>query len=260
MIEKTRHYGEILFTVLNRRGTDMQRAFVEKGSWRVAASATCDAAQQTMATLRVSALAGVAVLGLMMAPDLKQEPPHRAASVVIVSTAPDIIPAKSLERVPGHETAESGDVTSTAPTRRWRSQADPHGSQSQVIITPKPAVHAAIEVVDAMTLRAGEMVVRLAGLAPPDGKTACRRLDGLVVSCADRAVSYLQLLVKGRSVACARAGVSPDGVEKGQCRIGESDIAEQMVRQGWARAEAQPEERFLVAEAAARKQKLGIWR
>ncbi len=238
----------------------MRRAYVEQGTWRVAIAAACDASQQKMATLRVSALAGVAVLGLMMSPDLKQSQTEINPSRLIVSTAPDIISTKSIERVPGqtvtdHDTLLHSDVTSTAPTRRWRSQPDP-----DVIVTPKPAVHAAIEVMDGNTLRAGEMVVRLAGLSLPDGNRTCRRLDGLAVSCADRAVSYLQLLVKGRAVACSRAGITSDGVEKGYCRIGESDIAEQMVRQGWAKAEAEPEERFLVAEAAARKQKLGIWR
>jgi endonuclease YncB( thermonuclease family) len=255
MIEKTRHYGETLFTLSSERGMIMRRAFVEQGSWQSAIVAACDASQQKMATLRVSALAGVAALGLMIAPDMKAPMQGPVQAPVIVSTAPEIIVAKSIERVPGQEHLSHRDVTSAAPTRRWRSQADP-----DVIATPRPAVHAAIEVVDGMTLRAGDMVVRLSGLSLPDDNSICRRLDGLAVSCTDRAVSYLQLLVKGRAVACARAGVSPDGVEKGQCRIGESDIAEQMVRQGWAKAEEQPEERFLVAEAAARKQKLGIWR
>jgi endonuclease YncB( thermonuclease family) len=255
MIEKTRHYGETLFTLFKERGAIMRRAFVEQGKWRVSVAAACDAAQQKRATLRVSALAGVGVLGLMMVPDMKAPQRVPILAPIMVSTAPEIIPAKNMARVPQQDVVTQADVTGAAPTRRRRSQPDSDG-----VAAPKPAVHASIEVVDSMTLRAGDMVVRLAGLAAPEDKRICQRLDGLAVSCIDRAISYLQLLVKGRAVACARAGISQDGVEKGQCRIGESDIAEQMVRQGWAKAEAEPEERFLVAEAAARKQKLGIWR
>ncbi|MGL4635704.1 MAG: thermonuclease family protein [Beijerinckiaceae bacterium] len=237
----------------------MHRAYVEKGSWQIIASAACNPSQQKLATLRVSAFAGIAAIALMMGPDLKQMHADHTPIRAVISTAPDIIPAKSMERVPEQQAAAHEDITSTAPTRRWRSQTDPN-----VIATPRPSVHAAIEVMDGATLRAGEMVVRLAGLSLPTENQTCRRLDGLAVSCIDRAVSYLQLLVKGRSVACERAGVSDDGIEKGRCRIGDSDIAEQMVRQGWAKAEVstdiKPEERFLVAEAAAKKQKLGIWR
>lgn len=238
----------------------MHRAFVEHGMWRVAVNAVCDASQQKQATLRVSALAGIAVLGLMMVPDIQRETPVTTPAQIILSTAPEIIPAKSIERVPGGQTQVTDDVTSAATVRRWRSLVASGAITAESIATARPAPHAAIEVVDPTTLRAGEMVVRLAGVISPPGNTTCRRLDGLAVPCADRAISYLQLLVKGRAVACSRAGLAPDGVEKGQCRIGESDIAEQMVRQGWAKAEDQPEERFLLAEAAARKQKLGIWR
>jgi endonuclease YncB( thermonuclease family) len=241
----------------------MHRAFVEKGVWRVAVATACDPSQQKMATLRVSALAGLTVLGLIMGPDFRQTELTRHQTPVIVSTAPDMVSFKDPERVAGHASSQvsdrdlplQGDITSTAPTRRWRPQTDPN-----VIVTPKPIVHDTIEVVDASTLRAGGMVVRLTGMIAPDEKLTCRRLDGLTVPCVDRAISYLQLLVKGRAVACERAGVAGDGVEKGHCRIGDSDIAEQMIRQGWAKADAQPEQRFLLAQASARKQKLGIWR
>jgi endonuclease YncB( thermonuclease family) len=104
------------------------------------------------------------------------------------------------------------------------------------------------------------MLVRLSGMSLPRDGMTCKRLDGLAVPCLDRASSYLQLLVKGRAVACDRAGVATDGTDLGRCRVGETDIAEQMIRQGWASATEASEKRLVVAEAAARKQKLGIWR
>jgi endonuclease YncB( thermonuclease family) len=109
-------------------------------------------------------------------------------------------------------------------------------------------------------IRAEGGVYRLAGIALPETGRMCRRIDGLAVQCLDRAQSYLQLLVKGRSVFCERAPQISDGVLEANCRVGDADLAEQLVRQGWARAGEKPEERFVLAEAAAKRQKLGIWR
>ena len=104
------------------------------------------------------------------------------------------------------------------------------------------------------------MTVRIAGLALPTADKTCRRLDGLSVACLSRAESYLELLVRSRAVACDRAGVADDGVALGRCRIGETDIAEQMVRQGWAEAADREAPALVMAEAQAKRQKLGIWR
>ena len=226
----------------------MRRAFIANGSWQGMAEDHCDAAQQRIATLRVSALAGLATLALLAGPGAGAFATVEDAPRAKLVAMPEMISAKPADRVPGL------DETTSAFRRRARPEAEPTAAPQA------PAEAGRIEVVDAATLRAGAMVVRIAGIAPPPGEKSCRRLDGLAVSCLDRAESYLELVVRNRAVACDRAGVAADGVETGRCRAGETDIAEQMVRQGWAQAADRDEPRLVMAEAQAKRQKLGIWR
>jgi endonuclease YncB( thermonuclease family) len=175
----------------------------------------------------------------------------------VVIAAPEIITAKIEDRVPASALPPS-------PFRRRAAAPDePSAEAARPETTGTPRTMASAreaEVVDAGMIRAGDATYRLAGVVLPETTRMCRRLDGLAVACLDRAHSYLQLLVKGRAVACERAPQTSDGPIEGNCRIGDADIAEQLVRQGWARAADKPEERFLVAEAAAKRQKLGMWR
>ena len=268
MIENTGYYGKTLFTVTSHAQEldAMFRAFIEKGIWHISQtrlsqvrdvqefSAQCiNADVQKMATLRVSALAAIATLAVMAGPEFRNTAVIASPAAVAASTVPEMVSAKSQDRVPNFD-----DMTSLAPTRRKVRPNDDGALQNAGL--PELQPYAGIEVVNATTLRSADMTVRLAGIALPQAEKVCRRLDGLAVSCADRAISYLQLLVKGRAVACEKAGVATDGVEKGRCRIGETDVAEQMVRQGWAKVGDNPDGWLVVAEASARKQKLGIWR
>jgi endonuclease YncB( thermonuclease family) len=227
----------------------MNRAFIQSGQWQVIEGAASMAPVHGKATLRGSAVAGLMTLALFAAPEFSLPEAMTTASPASAITAPEMVSHKAVDRVPS-----APEITSSFTRRK----AHPDVETAAAHETAKP--FPGIEIVDGLTLRAGEMTVRIAGLASPDANRTCRRLDGLAVPCADRATSYLELLVKGRAVACDRAGVAEDGIEKGRCRIGETDIAEQLVRQGWARAEAKAEPRLVMAEAAARKQKLGIWR
>ncbi len=232
----------------------MERAFVANGSWqsairRDAAALACDPAVQRKATLRVSALAALVTLGLTAGPDFRPDPALTEAPRRVAVAMPEIVTVKPADRVP------SAGETTSAFQRRPRSTPDA-APVAEAPAVPPPG----IEIVDAGTLKAGSMVVRIAGLAAPSADRTCRRLDGLAVPCVSRAESYLELLVRGRAVACDRAGVAEDGVPLGRCRIGEIDIAEQMVRQGWAEAADRDQPALVMAEAQARRQKLGIWR
>jgi endonuclease YncB( thermonuclease family) len=266
MIGKTGHYGEALFTLLQTKaeGRAMSNpfakpAFIENGQWRITAASACDAVVQRKATLRVSALAGIVTLALFAGPELRLTIPEAHAPRAPLVSQPEMVSFKPADRVPGSEKAGSQtfaalEITSTAPARLSVGAIE----TSSAIETPR--AHPAIDVVDGATLRAGDILVRLSGIALPQEDRTCKRLDGLAVPCLDRASSYLQLLVKGRAVACDRVGIAADGTDMGRCRVGETDIAEQMIRQGWASAAEASEKRLVIAEAAARKQKLGIWR
>lgn len=258
MIPKTGHYGAVLLTVCeDMKGRSMitisSRAFIENGIWQGSLTA-CDAIVQRQATLRVSALAGLVTLALLAGPELRLPQSDAQQTRLPLISQPEMVSAKPIDRVPDHAPAID-EVTSSAPARP-QSRLD-----AEMVESASPALqsHQPIEILDPTLLRAGDMQVRLAGISIPQGGKACRRLDGLTVSCSDRAASYLQLLVKGRSVACDKAGIAKDGMTMGHCRIGEIDIAEQMLRQGWAQIEGKAQKRLVLAEAAARKQNLGIW-
>jgi endonuclease YncB( thermonuclease family) len=239
----------------------MPRAFIQNGIWRAQPAIVLDAQVQRQATFRVSIAAAIATLAFAAlhdrgAPALPPEPVRAA-----IISAPEIIIAKADERVPAipalaspyRRRAPLVETSEAAPSPAAAASGSPEDARPSA-----PAREALV--LPAGMIRAGDADYRLSGIMLPENDRMCRRLDGLAVSCADRAQSYLQLLVKGRAVSCERAAQTSDGPPEANCRVGEADIAEQMVRQGWARATERPEERFLLAEAAAKKQKLGIWR
>jgi endonuclease YncB( thermonuclease family) len=230
----------------------MARAFIHNGVWRIQPSLAFDAPAQKMATLRVSIAAALATLAMAAMPERAPDAAPRARPMLMAQ--PVMMPMKIEDRVPSLPEAIS-------PFRRRPPMADAPVEPSETTAATRTArVSEAVEALDAGTVRAGTDTFRLAGIVTPETGASCRRLDGLAVPCADRAHSYLQLLVKGRAIVCARAPQLGDGQPEANCRVGDADIAEQLVRQGWARAADKPEERLVLAEAAAKKQKLGIWR
>jgi endonuclease YncB( thermonuclease family) len=232
----------------------MARAFIHQGVWRIRPAPIVDPQGQKRATLRVSAAAalGTLALAVLQAGPAAEAPVLRKSAVI---AQPELVSIKSVDRVPSLPEA-------TSPFRRRASAVETVEATAPEATAGLRTVQTAREAdaVDAGMIRAGDRLYRLAGIVTPETGRACRRLDGLAVPCADRAHSYLQLLIKGRAVTCERAPQSSDGAVEATCRVGDADIAEQLVRQGWARAADKPEERFLLAEATARKQKLGIWR
>ncbi|MEJ1159515.1 thermonuclease family protein [Prosthecomicrobium sp. N25] len=114
-------------------------------------------------------------------------------------------------------------------------------------------------VADARTLTGDGRRIRLSGLAlPPEGK-ACRKLDGTAEPCRDRARTQLELFLRHRPVVCAVPAGSKAAAD-GRCRIGEADVAEWLVRSGWALAEVDAPEKLRKAAAEAQRQRLGMWR
>jgi endonuclease YncB( thermonuclease family) len=237
----------------------MPRAFIQNGVWRARPMPEIDAPAQRQATLRVSIAAAVATLAFTALQDGRPaQAPAPVAKAVLISAPEIVIAAKADDRVPSMGAEPLSPFRRRAPVQETPAAEVSTPETTATARTAKSAREA--EVVESGMIRTADDTYRLAGIALPETARQCRRIDGLAVGCLDRAQSYLQLLVKGRAVSCERAPQKNDGPLEANCRIGDADIAEQMVRQGWARAGEQPEERFVVAEAAAKKQKLGIWR
>jgi hypothetical protein len=84
-------------------------------------------------------------------------------------------------------------------------------------------------VVDARTVIAGDLRITLAGLALPRADEICPTLDGRAELCASRGATQLELLTRWRTVSCRYREAAP-GRAVGSCRVGESDLAERMLR------------------------------
>jgi hypothetical protein len=86
-----------------------------------------------------------------------------------------------------------------------------------------------VAIVDARTLAAGDLRITLAGLALPRADEICPTIDGRAEACTSRGATQLELLTRWRKVSCRYRETAP-GEAVGSCRVGESDLAERMLR------------------------------
>ncbi len=111
--------------------------------------------------------------------------------------------------------------------------------------------------VDAGTLKAGEVTLIVAGVEPVAREARCTE-GAQAWPCATRARTALRGWLRGRSVFCA---VPPEAAETREitaaCRIGEEDVGDWVVRNGWGRAA--PGGPYEAAEREARQARRGVW-
>jgi endonuclease YncB( thermonuclease family) len=120
------------------------------------------------------------------------------------------------------------------------------------------------EVVGQATAMAGDVLkvagtaVRLSGIEVPERAQLCGR-DTARWRCSDAAQSALVKVVGGRPVRCRLSGTDKAGVPHGHCSIDRVDINAELVRQGYAFAEAGATSPYGAQEADARNAKAGMW-
>ncbi len=113
--------------------------------------------------------------------------------------------------------------------------------------------------VDGDTLDLDGKRVRLEGIdAPEMGQTCGRRWIG-TWNCGRAAQKALNGLVDGRRIECQSKGQDKYGRELGICFVDGRDINAELVRQGMAWAFVKFSQSYIGQEAAARKDKTGIW-
>lgn len=106
------------------------------------------------------------------------------------------------------------------------------------------------------TIRIGPRRVRFDGIATPRPRAMCGE-----VNVQREATNALRTLIRSDEVRCAISDL-PDaqGRDIARCRVGETDIAAQMVADGWARdAPAHSGGAYADEEAAARQAQRGVW-
>ena len=115
---------------------------------------------------------------------------------------------------------------------------------------------------DGDTLSLDGTSVRLIGIDAPELDQICS--EGFQASqreyrCGLEAVALLTSLVSDFHVACGPYGKREDGVLVGTCYAGGRDVAEVMVREGWAIADPKGSARYINAANRAREQAWGVW-
>ncbi len=107
-------------------------------------------------------------------------------------------------------------------------------------------------VIDAGTLRIGDKVLKLDGVIAPSARQKCLK-GALPWLCGAAARTHLVNLVENRTVRCLKAGPY-----HARCFTGGTDLAQSLVRNGWA-VPAKSGVVYHDAEDAARREKLGMW-
>lgn len=122
---------------------------------------------------------------------------------------------------------------------------------------------AEVAVVDGQTLRLGDAVVRLQGVAAPSRGTLCLRPDNSRFDCGAEASAALARLLRGLAVSCRLFGRDTAGFVQGLCEAGERDVNRLMVASGWARARSSAPgfaaASFTEEEEQARAAHRGLW-
>ena len=174
------------------------------------------------------------------------------------------LPARSDEIF----TASLPDINSTslvygsiAPTANF-----PLSRESNDSIWDRPApvgqtISGRAEIIDTLTLSVGSQKVRLAGLELPAEGSSCTLLSGSKGDCRTAAADQLGFFLRWRAVTCNVSHQSDDeGMPLADCRVGESDIGEWLVRRGWVLPQAAATQNYRAALLFAQSYKLGQWR
>jgi endonuclease YncB( thermonuclease family) len=129
-------------------------------------------------------------------------------------------------------------------------------------VTPKETTkrYYRVKVRDAGTLQSGKVVIRLSGITAHTADATCKDANGKSWPCGAAAKTALAGLIRARAVPCALPKSGEQNIFDGRCAVGGTDLATWLVRQGWAMPKAPNEAALAKAAAAAKSEKLGLWR
>ena len=124
----------------------------------------------------------------------------------------------------------------------------------------EPKLYSRVTVRDGGTLQSGDAVIRLAGIAARDADATCKSANGKSWPCGAAAKSALTRLIRSRAVTCELPKQSAQKDVVARCSVAGADLSTWMVRQGWAEPKDTNEPKLAQAAAAAKQDKLGLWR
>lgn len=212
---------------------------------RVMSARTAPEPSPTMAAPTLSIVATEVTgfpLSAVLADAAGAPPAQRTAPPLPADRATSAFLIRSGERVASRTLHDPSPTPSNEP----RTVQDPPETAST---TPNERV----TVADPRTLRVGDRLVRLAGLAEVAAGTPCRALDGRPQDCAERTIAQLAVFIEGKTPTCRSVG------DAHLCRVGSTDLADWLVRRGLARPEGADGARYAEAATFARRHRLGLW-
>jgi endonuclease YncB( thermonuclease family) len=115
------------------------------------------------------------------------------------------------------------------------------------------------QIVDADTVYIGQTKIRLQGVDAPEMDQVCLNATGKPWTCGIDARAALQRHSDGRSWLCRTSGVNRYGRDLGTCYVGNEDINDWLVREGWALAFRRYSMVYVPDEERARNSRKGLW-
>jgi endonuclease YncB( thermonuclease family) len=113
--------------------------------------------------------------------------------------------------------------------------------------------------IDGDSLRKGESEYRLHAIDAPEFRQSCKTAEGKDYACGRESHEALKKLISGRTLDCAVTETDRYRRLVAECRSGELNVNDEMVRQGWAIAYIAHGLDHAAAEAEARAARRGIW-
>ena len=126
-------------------------------------------------------------------------------------------------------------------------------------MTPATRVAGAAQVIDGDTLVIGERRIRILGIDAPERDQTCHDGAGHTWHCGADARRALAAHVARQQVSCHVAGQDRYGRDLARCAIGVTDLAEWLVREGWAVPAGDEQGRYRAAGREAEASRKGIW-
>ncbi len=152
------------------------------------------------------------------------------------------------------------------PGGRWRGILDVSATLALISLAVWGVRHLGrfdggeVRVIDGDSLIVDGREVRLHGMDAVELHQTCREPDGREWPCGRLARAHLRKLVRGRSLTCRTVDEDRYGRIVARCVTdGGLDVAERMVRDGWAVAYMRHSPLYVAAERDAREARRGIW-
>jgi endonuclease YncB( thermonuclease family) len=167
------------------------------------------------------------------------------ALVGALGSAPAATVAAQEERAP----AAGAPSRKVIQTKRLRVPADLF--ERDVVFFKRAQVEAG------GTIRADGHTLDLYGLELVRRNRICAS-EGARWACGQRAFMAMRGLLEGQSISCSF--IAAAGSPKAVCRVGDTDVTQWLLSQGWAElVEGITDESYIEAAASARRSKAGIW-